>query len=214
MWYPLETAKSLFSDQCMLSYLHEEEISEPCFFEMMKKHPVTRKSYAEYLQESVRELIDNKLIFERNDDGGLTPTACAFFLKSVWDHDALPLRRFGKEKLDLIASLVERGLISYCDQLFTPSEAAYLDYMFNDASYPNSIGLRNRYDHAHSSIEDPQADNIRDDYYKLLSLLICITLKINEELMRETGRGGLDTLIDWPYYDESVFLLMEELEES
>lgn len=96
--------------------------------------------------------------------------------------------------------------------LFTPSEGAYLDYMFNDASFPNSQGLRNRYDHAHSSIEDSQADDIRDDYYKLLSLLVGITLKTNEELMRKTGCGGLDTLVDWPYYDKSVFHLAAELD--
>lgn len=86
-----------------------------------------------------------------------------------------------------------------------------MDYMFNDASFPNSAGLRNQYDHAHSSIEDPQADKMKADYYRLLSLLIGITLKINEELMNETGCGGLEEFVDWPYYDESVFSLAKEL---
>lgn len=108
-------------------------------------------------------------------------------------------------------SLINQRILNYCDRLFAPIEAAYLDFMFNDASFANSIALRNRYDHAHSSIENPQADNVRDDYYKLLSLLICITLKINEELMRKTGQGGLDMLVDWPYYDESVYRLAKDI---
>lgn len=37
---------ALFSDQCMLSYLHEEGISESSFFEIMKKHFVSRDGYA------------------------------------------------------------------------------------------------------------------------------------------------------------------------
>ena len=195
----------LFSDQCALSHLHERGVSESCFFEMIRKHPVTRDSYPKYLQTSIGELIDDELIIERAKDERLLPTAYAIYLKSIWDHDALPLHRLGETDLQLIQALADRKILDYCNQLFAPCEAAYLDYMFNDASFSNSIGLRNRYDHAHSSIKNPQADSIKDDYHKLLSLLICITLKINEELMRKTGQGGLDALIDWPYYDESMY---------
>lgn len=43
----------LFSDQCMLSYLHTEKISEPSFYEMMVNHHVTRGDYPEYLQPNL-----------------------------------------------------------------------------------------------------------------------------------------------------------------
>lgn len=102
-------------------------------------------------------------------------------------------------------------MLSYCGKLFAPDEAAYLDYMFNDASFPNSQGLRNRYDHAHSPIADPNAVNIRSDYYRMLTLLVAITLKINDELSAATGRGYLENFVDWPYYDESVLELAKKL---
>lgn len=102
-------------------------------------------------------------------------------------------------------------MLSYCGKLFTPDEAAYLDYMFNDASFPNSLGLRNRYGHAHSPIADPNAVNIRSDYYRMLTLLVAITLKINDELSAATGRGYLENFVDWPYYDKSVFELAKKL---
>ena len=104
----------------------------------------------------------------------------------------------------LIDGLISDEMLSYCGKLFAPDEAAYLDYMFNDASFPNSQGLRNRYDHAHSPIADPDAEGIRFDYYRMLTLLVAITLKINDELSAATGRGHLENFVDWPYYDESV----------
>ena len=204
----------LFSDQCMLSYLHAEKISESSFYEMMVNHHVTRGDYPEYLQPNLNELIKNEFVIEHDENGRLEPTDYAVCLKIIWEHDALPLFRLGKRNLEIVESLANRHTISYCNKLFAPFEADYLDYMFNDASFSNSVGLRNRYDHANSSIDDPQADDIRADYFKLLSLLIVITLKISEELMRKTGRGGLESLVDWPYYDESVLRLAKELEQS
>lgn len=102
-------------------------------------------------------------------------------------------------------------MLSYSGKLFAPEEAAYLDFMFNDASFPNSQGLRNRYDHAHSPIDDPNALSIQSDYYRMLTLLVAITLKINDGLSAATGRGYLENLADWPYYDESVFGLANKL---
>lgn len=194
----------LFSDQCMLSYLHKTNESEPCFLDMMRRHQVTRNDYAEYLQTPIDELIKAELIFEEDENGKLQPTPRVFCIKIVWDYDALAMRRLGKANSDIIDSLVNNGILGYCDQLFSPTEAAYFDYMFNNASFPNSLALRNKYDHAHASVMDPQAEDIRNDYYRLLSMLICITLKINEELMDKTGLGGVDNFVDWPYYDESI----------
>lgn len=109
----------------------------------------------------------------------------------------------------LIDALVSDEMLSYCGKLFAPDEAAYLDYMFNDASFPNSQGLRNRYDHAHSPTADLDAPSIQSDYYRMLTLLVAITLKINDELSNAAGRGYLENFVDWPYYDESVLRLVK-----
>ena len=200
----------LFSDQCMLSYLHEDKVSESCFFEMMMNHFVTRSSYGEWLQGTVGDLIERGLVSE-GEGGRLSPTSQALCLKLVWERDALPLRQLGDEENEFIESMVEAGLLSYCSRLFAPFEAGYLEYMFNNASFSNSLGIRNRYDHADSAVRNPWADEIKNDYYTLLSLLISITLKINEELMWKTGKGWGVDWVDWPYYDESEFVLAEEL---
>lgn len=48
----------------------------------------------------------------------------------------------------------------------------------------------------------------------MLTLLVAITLKINDELSSATGRGYLENFVDWPYYDESVLELAKKLIEK
>lgn len=48
----------------------------------------------------------------------------------------------------------------------------------------------------------------------MLTLLVAITLKINDELSATTGRGYLENFVDWPYYDESVLELAKQLIEN
>ena len=70
--------------------------------------------------------------------GALSPTPRSICLKAVWDNGAIALGGCGDGDLALIDGLVSDEMLSYCGKLFTPDEAAYLDYMFNDASFPNS----------------------------------------------------------------------------
>ncbi len=86
-----------------------------------------------------------------------------------------------------------------------------MNYMLNDSEATNSIGLRNKYAHANGPVEDPNSPEMQRDYLAMLALLISITLKINEELVDATGKGGLDPegLVDWPLYDVSVYRTAE-----
>lgn len=201
----------LFSDQCMLTYRRGHRDRARCFFDLISNAMVTFDDYDAAYVEVLQQLVDRQLVSACEETGALSPTPRSICLKAVWDNGAIALRGCGDGDLALIDGLVSDEMLSYCGKLFTPDEAAYLDYMFNDASFPNSQGLRNRYDHAHSPIADPNAVNIRTDYYRMLTLLVAITLKINDELSAKTGRGYLENFVDWPYYDESVFGLVKKL---
>lgn len=203
----------LFSDQCMLTYRNGHDDRARCFFDLISKAMVTIDDYDAAYADTLRHLVDRQLVSICEETGALAPTLRSIYLKAVWDKGAIALGRCGDGDLALIDGLVSDEMLSYCGKLFTPDEAAYLDYMFNDASFPNSQGLRNRYDHAHSPIDDPDAASIRLDYYRMLTLLIAITLKINDELSNATGRGYLEDFVDWPYYDESVLELAKKLVE-
>lgn len=201
----------LFSDQSMLTYRRGHNDRARCFFDLISNAMVTFDDYDDVYAEVLQQLVDRQLVSASEDTGALSPTPRSICLKAVWDNGAIALGGCGDGDLALIDGLVSDEMLSYCGKLFAPDEAAYLDYMFNDASFPNSQGLRNRYDHAHSPITDPDAMNIRSDYYRMLTLLVAITLKINDELSAATGRGYLENFVDWPYYDESVFGLAKKL---
>ena len=199
----------LFSDQCMLTYRRGHDDRARCFFDLISKAMVTIDDYDAAYADTLQQLVDRQLVSECEETGALSPTPRSICLKAVWDKGAIALGRFGDGDLTLIDGLVSDELLSYSGKLFAPDEAAYLDYMFNDASFPNSQGLRNRYDHAHSPIADPDAASIRSDYYRMLTLLVAITLKINDELSASTGRGYLENFVNWPYYDESALGLFK-----
>ena len=201
----------LFSDQCMLTYRRGHNDHARCFFDLISNAMVTFDDYDAVKAEMLQQLVDRQLVSACEETGALSPTPRSICLKAVWDNGAIALGGCGDGDLALIDGLVSDEMLSYCGKLFAPDEAAYLDYMFNDASFPNSQGLRNRYDHAHSPIADPDAANIRSDYYRMLTLLVAITLKINDELSAATGRGHLENFVDWPYYDESVLGLAKKL---
>ena len=204
----------LFSDQCMLTYRRGHNDHARCFFDLISNVMVTFDDYDAVNAEMLQQLVDRQLVSACEETGALSPTPRSICLKAVWDNGAIALGGCGDGDLALIDGLVSDEMLSYCGKLFTPDEAAYLDYMFNDASFPNSQGLRNRYDHAHSPIADPDAANIRSDYYRMLTLLVAITLKINDELSAATGGGYLENFVDWPYYDESVLELAKKLIEK
>lgn len=199
----------LFSDQCMLTYRRGHDDRARCFFDLISKAIVTIDDYDAAYADTLQQLVERQLVSECEETGALSTTPRSICLKAVWDKGAIALGRCGNDDLTLIDGLVSDEMLSYSGKLFTPDEGAYLDYMFNDASFPNSQGLRNRYDHAHSLIADPDAASIRSDYYRMLTLLVAITLKINDELSSSTGRGYLENFVDWPYYDESVLGLFK-----
>lgn len=199
----------LFSDQCMLTSRKGHDDRARCFFDLITNAMVTIDDFDAEYAERLQQLADRQLVIACEETGFLSPTPRSIYLKAVWDKGAIALGRCGDGDLALIDGLVSDEILSYCGKLFSPDEAAYLDYMFNDASFPNSRGLRNRYDHAHSPIADPNAAGIRSDYYRMLTLLVAITLKINDELSNATGRGFLENFVDWPYYDDSVLGLVK-----
>lgn len=201
----------LFSDQCMLTYRRGHDDRARCFFDLITKAMVNIDDFDAAYAETLQQLVDHQLVIACEETSALSPTPRSVYLKAVWDKGAIALGRCGDGDLAIIDGLVSDEMLSYSGKLFAPDEAAYLDFMFNDASFPNSQGLRNRYDHAHSPIADPNALSIQSDYYRMLTLLVAITLKINDELSAATGRGYLENLVDWPYYDESVFGLANKL---
>lgn len=199
-----EIAKPLFWDQSLLVFIHGIETSEDNFWDLLLNHSVHVDNYDGNYRSAIESLINKGFLVESDKDGRLLPSKKANYLKIVWDSSACPLWRCSKATIDEAHELVNQGYLKYSNALFTPDEAAYLNYMFNNAAHSNALALRNIYDHGNSPVDDPNSSHFARDYYLFLTLIIEITLKISEELIRYTDHGGDLELIDWPMYGEHL----------
>lgn len=204
-------AQPLFSDQSPLAFVHEKSCDAHTFYGLMLTADIVMTDYKEPFRIVVKRLVDNGLVEENPTTGRLKPTQKAACLRMVWEDGAILTRRYGGGAKETANNLVQEGMLEYHSGLFTPAEASFLNFMLNNSEQSNAIGLRNKYSHANGVIENPDADNIRSDYYMMLALLVSITLKINDELVDVKGKpGGID-FVDWPFIDESAYKAAAEL---
>lgn len=195
-----EAAKPLFWDQSLLAFASRIKSPEDNLWDLLHKHVVHVDDYDGDYRSAIESLINKGFLAVSDKDGRLLPSKKAHYLKKIWDSSAYPLWRCSKATIDGAHELVKQGYLKYSDALFSPDEASYLNYMFNNAIHSNALALRNSYDHGNSPVDDPNSSQFARDYYLFLTLLIEITLKISEELIRYTGNGGDLELIDWPMY--------------
>lgn len=199
-----EVAKPLFWDQSLLTFTSRIKSSEDNLWDLLHNHSVNVDDYDGDWRSAIESLIDKGFLAESEKDERLLPSNKANYLKIIWDSSACPLWRCSKAIIDEVHDLVKQGYLKYSSALFSPDEASYLNYMFNNAIHSNALALRNSYDHGNSPVDDPNSSQFARDYYLFLTLLIEITLKISEELIRYTGNGGDLELIDWPMYGKHL----------
>lgn len=199
-----EVAKPLFWDQSLLAFSSRIKSSEDNLWDLLHNHSVNVDDYDGDYRSAIESLINKGFLAESEKDERLLPSNKANYLKIIWDSSACPLWRCSKAIIDEVHDLVKQGYLKYSKALFSPDEASYLNYMFNNAIHSNALALRNSYDHGNSPVDDPNSSQFARDYYLFLTLLIEITLKISEELIRYTGNGGDLELIDWPMYGEHL----------
>lgn len=87
-----------------------------------------------------------------------------------------------------------------------------MSYIFNNRRFSNALALRNTYDHASSFIRNPNDSQFVNDYYVLLTAMISLTLKINDELVRWSRNDISMDIIDWPLTGEKWKGLSRALE--
>lgn len=189
----------LFSDQSRIAY-SKKHGWYGSFFAMIESDYVTFEDFHDIYQSHLIRLEEDGFI-SRDDTGRIRPGKRARILHWIWKKSAFPVYKFPGEIKAVADGLVEAGFARYSESLFSPDESDYLNYMFNNAKFSDSIALRNKYDHASGIISNPNDEDIEQDYSSFLSMLIYIALKINDELMAVTGKGGVGELVDWPLTD-------------
>lgn len=165
----------LFSDQCMLSYVHEKQISENCFFELIRKHRIYVSDYPEWSQADLQWLKDRDTIDV--DKSGLIcfniPKVA--LLKDLYEHEVVCTSYRNKE---LISQMATAGDLRYGSSLLSEPEQKYFNYVLNKSEFSNGLDLRNRYIHGSNTLDEERQ---KTDYLIILKLMIIVVIKINEE---------------------------------
>lgn len=195
-------ASLLLSDQSPLAYspTHPKDGGE--FYELVTRLNLTGDDFYEIYRPQLKYLIDSGFV-ENEEDGVLCPTLQAQLVALVWKRGAARRSDFASFS-EQVEKMVSEKVMTYSNTLFSPDEADYLSFLFNNAKFSNALALRNKYNHGSGSVSDFTDDEMASDYCLMLAVLLGIVLKINEELSCASGRGGLAScdLIDWPLMEK------------
>lgn len=177
----------LFSDQSNIIYINEELQGED-FLQLIIKNKIEKVRFHNYQQVDIDFLLENRVV--SLDEEGVIFTTDKQLLRIViisniyrygvvhyyhWNQK-LSIKDGLKYQQEEIDEMIEEGLLIYENSLFSKPEIDYLNYLLNNSTYDNSLGLRNKYLHG-SVVEEKE-----NDYLFALIVLVLYTIKINEEL--------------------------------
>lgn len=177
-------SKIFFSDQSALNYTDRTGDEYCTFYEMLCNERLIYDDFANYQQAIIDSLLSNDF---------LAYSSCGILkfskerlavLRDFFYNNVICLTYYD---LPYVNKLIEQGKIKVENTLFSRPEYEYLDYMLNDQSFDNGDQLRNRYIHGSNTQSEEQH---KQDYYKLLKIIILIVLKINEEFCRADDTWG------------------------
>ena len=196
----------LFSDQSPLFWSIEHDgAPRRCLFSLLLSRSVNRSEFSSSIVIALESLIERDLI-ECTADGELHPTKRASALAIVWADGAIACHHLSPTERELVERFVGEGYLSYGQGLLSPDEADYFNYLLTDRQFSNSLHLRNKYDHSTFGKAGMDDAALESDYGQFLLAISSLLLKINDELMYVTGKGGGKDFVDWPLYDEASVL--------
>lgn len=169
----------LFND-CMLGFFpdNDEYEDHDCLYDALIKYRQLPKSVfvQNYHKHPLHCLMEFGVLIETDGYLSLAPVKA----KILWElynsevicyHHCLELQA-------VLDELIASGDLIVESTLFSLPEQEYLDYILNNASFSNSLALRNKY--VHGSKPKNDQDNY-SDYLEFLLVMVMIIIKLNDE---------------------------------
>lgn len=172
-----------FSDQCMLTYVDPyKDDNYPCFFDLIRyENEVNFNDYKDYQKKDLDYLRNTGyLSISENGIIRVEKPKDILLLKQLYEYQACPYWYYDSDIQEAILVMVERGWLVEDNHLLTPCEQDYFSYYLNNEKFTNGPALRNRYLHG-AAMGDSEAEH-RRAYFRILNLIILLTLKIFEDL--------------------------------
>ena len=186
-----------FSDQCMLTYIEPHKDKHyNCFFDMISREEVNYNNYEDYQKNDIDYL--RKTGYLSLSEEGIIKVEKPkdiLLLKQLHEYHACPYWYYDSVTQNTISEMVDKGWLVEYNHLLTPCERDYFSYYLNNEKYTNGPALRNRYMHG-VDIGSTETEH-RKAYFRILNLMILLTLKIFEDL---SMKKSLD---EQPRFDEN-----------
>lgn len=172
-----------FSDQCMLTYVDPYKDSHyHCFFDLISnENDVNYNNYEDYQKNDLDYLRRNGYIsISQNGTINVEKPKDILLLKQLYEYQACPYWYYDSVTQGSISEMADKGWLVEDNHLLTPCEQDYFSYYLNNEKFTNGPALRNRYMHG-AAIGASETEH-RRAYFRILNLIILLTLKIFEDL--------------------------------
>lgn len=170
-----------FSGNSMLYYIEPFKEKYRTFYQLLTSENIGYDDFQDYKKGDIDYLISHEYLFQ-DQDGFLRikNQELVFVIGKLHYEDVLSFWHYSPEIRKEILNMEQKGIVKFDNTLFTIEERKYLNYYLNKKEFSNSLDLRNKYLHGtNSSSEDEQ----RNDYLRLLKLIILIIYKIKDDLI-------------------------------
>lgn len=172
----------LCSDQSNILYISEDYSKYTKFHELINDNNLTVEDFHSYQYDDIKWLINHYYIYQNKNGFLKSDINIISIIDDLYFNDVLSYHHLDKSKQKMIDILLEKGLLKYCNKLFSKPESDYLNYIFNKSDFSNGLDLRNKYIHGTQTLDELIH---KDDYYIILRMLVLCILKINDELCLE-----------------------------
>ena len=175
------------SDQCVLNYDSRSRQSYKSFARRVAKTRLHKDDFGRNQIPLINWLEEHGYLRFGND--GYVELTNAFkvtLLGDIFRNGCLCYDAYKGERKDALDMMITEGILRVGSTLFSEPEAKYIDYHLNKRTFINSLDLRNKYAHGSHSGTGGKEHEHETNYFQMLKIMICIVLKINDELCRRS----------------------------
>lgn len=169
----------LFSDQSRLTYINSAMRGNTAI-DLLLRNNVSYEALHAYQRPLVDKLIQVGIAENTGDRVQFTDFHLLSVLQSLNDYEVVAYHHLGAAARAHVDKMLHGGWLIARSSLLSDAEAAYFNYNLNAVDFSNGPKLRNKYQHGVQAKGDGEAQH-QDTYYRVLRLMIALTIKINDE---------------------------------
>lgn len=171
-----------FSDQCMLAYLEKLGEKYDSFFELIVKENIKYDDYPEYDKRDLDWLLQQNLICINNEGYiKISNQERIMIYAELHYKEVINYWKKNPKIKTEIDKMEKEGNIELESSLFSRKEQDYFNFYLNMSEFIDGYDIRNSNLHG-TQVGDRKSDVHYSRYLQILSLVILIVIKINDDI--------------------------------